>query len=157
MLILSSSCERHSDMQGYGEEYLQGVWIQDSTINQDQALGYTLHEFRFTCDSVYVIMHVNNQIQRTPDSCHGNGQWTEYAKAVYSIRGDSMIVEGVYTKPNGKQKVSGCYRHGQYTPRYLLSLKNKDSLVLENKFEGRPIVLRKTADIDCVPKKRWEL
>jgi len=144
-------------MQGYGDDLLQGVWIQDSTINQDKMLDYTLHEFRFVCDSVYVIMHVNSHIQRIADSCYGEGQWKEYAKAVYSVRGDSMIVEGVYTKPNGKQKISGCHRHGQYIPRYHLTVKSKDSLVLENKFEGRPIVLRKTADIECVPKKRWEL
>lgn len=157
MLLLSSACVRHSDMQGQGEEALQGVWIQDSSVSQAQMLEYTLHEFRFVCDSVYITMHVNSRIQRIADSCYGGGQWTEYAKAVYDVRGDSVIVDGVYTKPDGKQKVSGCHRHGRYTPRYYLSVKSKDSVVLENRFEGRPIVLRKTADVECVPKRRWEL
>lgn len=157
MLFIFSSCQRHSDMQGEGEDYLQGVWVQDSIPGQEEMLNYTIHEFRFTCDSVYTIMHVKNDVKSIPDSCYKDGKWTEYAKAVYSVRADSMIVEGVYTKENGKQKISGCYKQGPYVPRYLIKSKSKDSLVLENKFDSRPIILRKTADITCVPKKRWEL
>lgn len=157
MLFIFSSCQRHTDMQGEGADYLQGVWIQDSIPGQDQMLNYTLHELRFICDSVYAIMHVRSKVQSIPDSCYKNGEWTEYAKAVYSVRGDSLITEGVYTKPNGKQKISGCYKQGPYGPRFLIAHKGKDSLVLENKFDSRPIILRKTADITCVPKKRWEL
>jgi len=157
MLFLFAGCQRHTDMQGEGADYLQGVWMQDSIPGQDQMLNYTLYELKFTCDSVYAKMRVHNKIQSIPDSCYNNGEWTEYAKAVYSVRADSMIVEGVYTKENGKQKISGCHKQGPYVPRFLIKSKSKDSLVLENKFDSRPIVLRKTADITCVLKKRWEL
>ncbi|MGJ1206163.1 fumarate hydratase [Sphingobacterium lactis] len=157
MLSIFAGCQRHSDMQDEGEDYLQGIWVQDSIPGQAAMLNYTIHEMKFTCDSIYVTMHVHNKVKSIPDSCYGDGTWTETAKAVYSVRQDSMIVEGVYTKPNGKQKISGCHKHGQYIPRFMISAKGGDSLILENKFEGRPIVLRKTADITCVPKKRWEL
>lgn len=157
MLLLFPSCQRHSDMQGEGADYLQGVWVQDSIPGQDQMLNYTIHELKFTCDSMYATMHIHNEVQTIPDSCYQQGEWTEYAKAVYSVRADSMIVDGVYTKPNGKQKISGCYRYGTYGPRFLIRSTSKDSLVLESRYDSRPIVLRKTADITCVPKKRWEL
>ncbi len=151
------NCVRHSDMQDHGADFLQGVWVQDSIANQDQMIGYTIHEFKVTCDSIYAIMKVHSKTQSIPDSCYGDGNWTEYAKAVYAVRGDSIIVDGVYTKENGKQKISGCYKTGQYTPRFKVAYIGKDSVVLENRFDARPIILRKTKDIVCVPKKRWEL
>ena len=100
-LTTSISCVRHSDLQDIGDEELHGVWKQDSSDLEPGILDYTQHEFRIVCDSVYVTMHVNSTVQRTSDSCFNGGHWTEYAKAVYVVRGDSMLVEGVYTKPNG--------------------------------------------------------
>lgn len=157
VLLMLLACQRHSDMQTEGEAFLQGVWVQDSIPNQQQMLSYTLHEFRFVCDSVYTTMHVQARTQRIPDSCYNGGSWTEYAKAVYVLRGDSIIVEGVYTQPNGKQKISGCYKQGQYLPRFKVAYHSADTVILESKFDSKPIVLRKTADITCIPKKRWEM
>lgn len=157
MLFCLSACQRHSEMQTEGVQALQGVWVQDSIPNQSKMLNYTLHEFTFRCDSVYVTMHVRAKTKTIADSCYKDGNWTEYAKAVYVQRGDSIIVEGVYTKENGKQKISGCYRSGQYLPRFKLAYHSADSVVLENRFESKPIILKKTKDITCVPKKRWEL
>src|SRR5690606_14796685 len=157
MLLLLGGCVRHSDMQSEGADYLQGIWVQDSNPHQIQMLDYTLHEFKFTCDSVYTTMKVHAKMQRIPDSCYKDGHWTEYARAVYVIRGDSLIGEGIYTKPNGKYKVSGCYKTGTYLPRYRVAYHDSDSLVLESRFDQRPIILRKTQDIICIPKKRWEM
>lgn len=157
MLFVFMACQRHSEMQTEGASFLQGVWTQDSIMQQQQMLNYTLHQFTFTCDSIYTEMHVHSKTKTIPDSCFKNGSWTEYAKGVYVIRGDSIIVEGIYTKANGKQKISGCYKSGQYLPRFKLVYHNKDSVVLESKFDSRPIILRKVKDITCVPKKRWEM
>lgn len=157
MFVIVVGCQRHSEMQTEGTSYLHGVWVQDSIPQQGQMLNYTLHEFTFVCDSVYTTMHVHAKTKTMPDSCYNNGKWTEYAKAVYVVRGDSMIVEGIYTKENWKQKVSGCYKHGQYLPRFKIVHHSPDSVVLENKFDLRPIVLRKVSDLICVPKKRWEM
>lgn len=157
MLFLITACQRHSEMQTEGVSFLQGVWVQDSIAQQDQMLNFTLHEFTFTCDSLYAKMHVNSKTKTMSDSCFNNGSWTEYAKAVYVLRGDSIVVEGIYTKENGKQKISGCYKNGQYLPRFKLVYHDRDSVVLENRFDSRPIILRKIQDITCIPKKRWEM
>ncbi len=157
ILFLLGSCTRHSDMQDEGADFFQGVWVQDSVSNSSETLNYNLHEFKVTCDSIYATIKVQNKIKTIPDSCYGDGNWKEYAKAVYVVRGDSIIVEGVYTKENGKQKISGCYKNGPYVPRFKIAYSSKDSVVLENRFEARPIVLKKVADITCVPKKRWEM
>jgi len=156
MLFTATSCVRHSEMQTEGADYLQGVWVQDSIPFQSQMMDYTLHEFRFICDSVYTTMRVHAETQRVPDSCYNDGNWDEYAKGVYVMRGDSLIGEGIYTKPNGKYKASGCHKVGTYLPRYRVAYHSKDSLVLENRYDQRPIILRKTQDISCVPKRRWE-
>ena len=156
MLLAFSACQRHSEMQTEGVAQLQGVWVQDSIPNQSKMLNYTLHEFTFKCDSVYVTMDVHAQTKTMPDSCFKDGNWQEYAKAVYVLRGDSIIVEGIYTKENFKQKISGCYKNGQFLPRYKIEFASSDSVILHNKYDSRPIVLRKTQDIICEPKKRWE-
>ncbi|WP_437919150.1 fumarate hydratase [Sphingobacterium sp. LRF_L2] len=156
MLLFACSCVRHSEMQTEGAEFLQGVWVQDSIPHQSEMMDYTLHTLKFVCDSVYTTMSVRAKTQRISDSCYQNGEWTEYARGVYVIRGDSLIGEGIYTKANGKYKTSGCYRTGTYLPRYRVAYHSKDSLVLESRYDQRPLVLRKTQSISCIPKRRWE-
>lgn len=150
------SCQFNSDMQSEGKPELHGVWRQDSVYMQDQSLQYTLHEFKFVCDSMYVTMHTTSKVKNIHDTCYNDGKWTEYAKAVYLVRGDSILADGQYNKANWTQKLTGCYRIGQYLPRFKIQKVTADSLILESRFDQRPIALRKIADITCVPKKRWE-
>jgi len=150
------SCRFNPDVQYEGADYLQGVWKQDSTSMQGDLLRYTLHELKFNCDSIYATLHTTSKTKNIADSCYNDGQWTEYAKGIYVVRGDSLLVDGLYTKADGRQKISGCYRSGQYLPRFKIFRHSADSLVLENRYDQRPLLLRKTADITCVPKKRWE-
>lgn len=156
LLLFLFGCRFNSDIQSKGADYLQGVWRQDHTPMQDQLLQYTLHEFTFRCDSVYATLQTTSTTRNIPDSCFNNGKWTEYAKGVYVVRGDSLLVDGLYTKADWRQKISGCYRIGQYLPRFKIVRHTADSLVLENRFDPRPILLRKIAPITCIPKKRWE-
>jgi len=154
-LFLLVGCVRHSALQSQGADFLQGVWEQTDIPRKGEMLDYTLHRFRFVCDSVYAVLDVHAKVQRVPDSCYQNGRWTEYARGVYVVRGDSLIAEGVYTKPNGKYKASGCHRTGStYMPRFRVAHHGADSLVLESLFDQRPIVLRRVGEVDCVPKKR---
>lgn len=157
VMLFISGCQRHSEMQTEGVPFLQGVWEQQPMPYQDQMMNYTLHRFTFTCDSIYTVMDVHAKTKTMPDSCFKNGNWNEFAQGVYVLRGDSIIVEGIYTKENGKQKISGCYKYGQYIPRFKLAYHSEDSVVLENRFDSKPIILRKVKDITCVPKKRWEM
>lgn len=156
LFLFMGSCRLNPDIQYSGADYLQGVWAQDSIPMQDELLQYTLHELKFTCDSIYATMHVTTKVRNIADSCYNDGQWTEYAKGIYVVRGDSLIVDGLYTKPDWRQKISGCYRIGQYLPRFKIVRHTADSLMLENRYDPRPLLLYKTADITCVPKKRWE-
>jgi hypothetical protein len=151
-----TGCTFNSEYQHPGAEYLQGVWVQDREPFHEELLQYTLHEFKFTCDSIYATLNQHSAVKNIPDSCYNDGEWTEYAKGVYVVRGDSLIVDGLYTKSNWKQKISGCYRSGQYLPRFKIVHYSSDSLVLQNRFDPRTIVLRKVSEITCVPKKRWE-
>src|SRR5690606_2575495 len=96
MLLFISSCVRHSEMQSEGADYLQGVWIQDSIAHQSQMMDYTLHEFRFVCDSVYTTMQVNAKMQRIPDCVYQDGQWKESVRGVCIIRRASPHREGTY-------------------------------------------------------------
>lgn len=156
IILLLASCERNSEYQHEGAEFLQGVWVQDSVPFQDDLIQYTLHELKFTCDSIYADLNTHSSAKNTLDPCYGDGEWDEYAKGVYVVRGDSLIVDGLYTRADGKQKVGGCHRAGQFLPRYKIVSYSADSLVLQNRFDPRPILLRKVQDITCVPKKRWE-
>lgn len=153
---LFASCTRNSEYQHEGADFLQGVWVQDRVPLQDELIQYALHEFKFTCDSIYSTIHTYSEVKNIADSCFNGGQWTEYAKGVYVVRGDSLIVDGLYTRENWRQKISGCYRSGQYLPRFKIVHYSSDSLVLQNRFDQRPVILRKIADITCVPRKRWE-
>ncbi|MBK1439349.1 fumarate hydratase [Parapedobacter sp. ISTM3] len=157
MLFLSmSSCHFNPDVQSEGADYLQGLWIQDSVPMQHALLQYTLHELKFTCDSIYATLRTRSKVKNVADSCYNAGQWTEYAIGVYVVRGDSLLVDGLYTKPDWRRKTSGCHRTGQYLPRFKIVRYSADSLVLENRYDQRPILLRKIADMTCTPKKRWE-
>lgn len=156
LILLAGSCRFHSNVQREGAGYLQGVWIQDTVPMQDALLQYTLHELKFTCDSVYAVMHVTSKVRTVLDSCYNDGHWVEYAKGVYVVRGDSLLVDGQYTKADWRQKISGCHRSGQFLPRFRIVRYTADSLVLENRYDHQPLLLRKTSSITCVPRKRWE-
>lgn len=156
LLLSLSGCRFNPDIQYEGADYLQGVWEQESSPMEDSLLRYTLHTLKFTCDSIYATLHTTSKTRNIADSCYNDGTWTEYAKGIYVVRGDSLLVDGLYTKPNGKQKISGCYHIGQYLPRFKIVRYTADSLILENRYDQRPLLLKKTADITCVPKKRWE-
>jgi len=155
-VLCAMGCRFNPEIQNEGAGYLQGEWVQDSIPMQDALLKYTLHHLKFTCDSIYATLHVSAKVRNIADSCYNDGQWTEYAKGVYVVRGDSLIVDGLYTKSDWKQKISGCYHIGQYLPRFKIVRHSTDSLWLESRYDQRPLLLRKNADITCIPKKRWE-
>lgn len=153
LIFMLVSCRANSDMQGEGDLYLQGSWITDSVINQDQLLRYELIDFRFNCDSVFVKIKTFSKAKMDVDSCYGNGEWNEYARGVYAVRGDSLIIQATYTHENWRQKLSGCHHIGQYLPRFKIVKETKDSLYLENRFSHNPTQLVKTETTVCVPKK----
>lgn len=150
--VFFSSCKFNPNMQDEGEPYLQGVWVQDSVTNQDSRLTYSLYKFKFTCDSVYITLNTHSKVKTVVDSCFGNGHWTEYARGVYLVRNDSLLIESTFTRENWRQKLSGCHRIGQFLPRFKLIHHGTDSLRLESQYYQTQVNLKKVEDIVCIPK-----
>ncbi len=153
LFCVFSACRRLPDVQGKGEAFLQGVWYQDSISSAERLLNYTQHKFKFTCDSFYVDLTTHAKVNYYPDSCFKDGVWKEYAKGVYLIRGDSLFMEGDYTKSNYKQKVSGCYHTGRFIKSYRVKSIEQDALQLESISDQRDINLALKERIICVPKE----
>lgn len=151
-LLFCSACKFNPNIQGEGTPYLQGVWTQDTVLHQDQLLTYSLYRFKFTCDSVYITLKTFSKAKTVVDSCYGDGQWEEYARGVYLVRNDSLLIESTFTHSNWRQKLSGCHRIGQFLPRFKLAKYTDDSLYLESQYYQMPVNLRKMEDITCVPK-----
>ena len=153
LVALWSACTRLPNVQGKGETLLQGVWNQDSVANAKDLLTYTQHRFKISCDSFYVDLTTHAKTNYYSDSCFNNGVWKEYAKGTYAVKGDTLILNGTFTKANYKQKVSGCYRSGRYLNNFIIKSSSKEKLVLENLSDQRECVLVLKEAIICVPKE----
>lgn len=146
-------CQRLPNIQGVGTSELQGIWTQDSSMAvSKKLLNYNVHEFKFTCDSFYVTVTTHATANYYSDSCFNNGIWTEYAKGVYALVKDTLVLEGTYTKENFKQKVSGCFNIGQYRQNFLIKSTDKHRLVFENVGNHMECILDLKKSIVCVPK-----
>jgi hypothetical protein len=153
LLAFSISCTRLPNVQGRGEVFLQGVWSQDSIVNKESLLSFTKHDFKISCDSFYVDLTTYSKVNYYEDSCFNDGVWREYAKGTYQVKGDTLFLEGNFTKPNYKQKISGCYRNGRYRPSFKIKSSGPNSLVLESLNDQRECALVLKEKITCVPKE----
>ena len=151
--MTSTSCRRLPDVQGKGEVFLQGIWNEDHVDNSKQLLNYTQYKFKFTCDSFYVDLTTHSKVNYYDDNCFNNGIWKEYAKGVYRVKNDTLLLDGTYTKSNYKQKVSGCYNIGRFLKTFVVKSSKTDSLLLENITDQRACSLSLKEKINCIPKK----
>lgn len=152
ILFTFASCKFNPNLQGKGEDYLQGVWQEDSILYHDRLLQHTAHQFRFTCDSFYVKFDTYSKMNIYPDSCYNQGKWLEYAKGTYILRNDSLLLSGTFTKSNFKQKISGCYRIGLYLETYLITEATETSIQLISLQQHRPIQLVIKEKTNCVQR-----
>ena len=148
-----SACRRLPNVQGKGEVFLQGIWAQDSIANANKLLNYTQHQFKITCDSFYVDLTTFSKVNYYEESCFNKGVWQEHAKGTYVVKGDTLILEGTFTKSNYKQKVSGCYRNGRYLTSFKIKNSSDKQLQLENITDKRACLLVLKQQITCVPKE----
>jgi hypothetical protein len=146
------ACRRLPDVQGTGLTSIQGVWNEDKVEHADQLLNYTQQKFKFTCDSFYVDMTTHSKVNYYEDPCYNNGVWKEYAKGVYTVKNDSLILDGTYTKFNYKQKTSGCFQIGRYLKTFYISSTKKDTLIFENITDQRKSTLVLKEQVICTPK-----
>jgi len=152
VVLWVASCSRLPNIQGKGETFLQGVWNQDSVGNQVQLQNYTLHKFKFTCDSFYVDFTTHAKVNYYEETCFNKGIWKEYAKGTYQVRNDTLMLIGDFTKPNYKQKVSGCYRNGRYLSNFKVKSWNAEQLALESLSDQTEVKLNIKEKITCVQK-----
>ncbi|WP_421945358.1 fumarate hydratase [Pedobacter sp.] len=151
--ILQLACSPRPNIQGKGEEFMQGVWNEDSVAFSDKLNNYTQHHFKISCDSIYIDLLTKSKLNLYEDSCYNNGIWKEYAKGVYAVKGDTLFVGATFTHENYKQKISGCYRIGRYDKNFLIKKKTNDSLILESLSDQREIILSLKQKITCVQKE----
>jgi hypothetical protein len=150
--FMLGACKFNPNYQGRGEEYLQGVWEEIPVAYQDELIQYTRHQFTFTCDSVYVTLQTKAKANYYPDSCFNGGLWTEYAKGNYVVSGDTLYIISTFTKSNFKQKLSGCYRIGQYLPKFVIKKRSSNTIELEALQQHIPVTLQLKKEIECVPQ-----
>lgn len=150
--LVTASCKFNPNMQGEGYDKIQGIWEEGDVLLQNERLQYSRHKFRFTCDSVYLTIETFAQVNTYPDSCFNNGQWTEYAKGTYEAREDTLLLTTTFTKGNFKQKISGCYRSGQYLPVYIIRSLKGDSLTLESLQQHVKLAMYRTERTSCIPQ-----
>ena len=153
LCLLQLACSLRPNIQGKGEEFMQGVWNEDSVAFSNKLSNYTQHHFKFTCDSVYIDLVTHSKVNFYEDSCYNKGVWKEYAKGVYTVRGDTLIVGATFTHANYKQKISGCYRIGRYEKNFLIKKRSTDSLLLESLNDQREIKLVLKEKITCIQKE----
>ncbi|TWR29703.1 fumarate hydratase [Mucilaginibacter pallidiroseus] len=109
-------------MQGSGQAYLQGEWLQDTSALQKRLVTYSLYNLKFTCDSFFVGMQSYTSVNHGDDSCVVNGRWAEYAKGVYEQKNDTIHLKGLFSNANGSYKVpNGCFRSGVYEEFFKVS------------------------------------
>lgn len=147
-----SGCKFNPNLQGTGTDFVQGVWEEGSVVYQDKLLEYTKHQFTFTCDSFYAVLNTVSKVNHYEDSCYNNGNWNEYAKGVYKVSNDTLFVYSTFTRSDFKQKLSGCYRIGQYLPIFIVKKHTADSLYLQGLQQHLPVKLRLKQKTTCVPK-----
>lgn len=150
IFLLLTSCKFNPNLQGKGTDYLQGVWAEDSVSYRDQLLQYTKHHYKFTCDSFYTTLTTFAKTNMYPDSCFNEGKWTEYAKGNYTVKGDSLVLSGTFTKSNFKQKISGCYRIGLYLETFIIKDKPGKTIHLQSVKQHRPVYLTLKQKTVCI-------
>ena len=149
-LMLNASCKINPNLQGKGVGYIQGIWNEDSIAYRNELLQYTTHHFKFTCDSFYVTMNTQSKTNIYPDSCFNNGKWAEFAKGIYTSKKDTLFLSGTFTKPNFKQKISGCYRIGTYIETFVASKKSDDFIEFKSLKQHLPLRLTLKQKITCI-------
>ncbi len=147
-----TACKFNPNLQDKGSDLVQGKWEEIPLAYQDELLQYTRHQFSFSCDSFYVQMNTSAKANTYPDSCFNGGNWEEYAKGTYRKSNDTLYLNGTFTKSNWKQKISGCYRIGQYLEALIIEKRVQDTLYFKSLTRHTPLKLKLLESVVCKPK-----
>jgi hypothetical protein len=151
--LLIASCSLNPNLQGKGETYIQGEWKQDSIPMQKQLLSYSLYNFKFSCDSVFVQINSYSKVNSGADSCMNAGHWTEYIRATYKQSNDTLHLKGQFCNADySLKKEGGCFRSGPYEEFFKVSKKTDKSVQFLSTSNVIPVNLRLIKKITCNPK-----
>jgi|GEM_PF-776077 len=162
VILFSLSCVPNKSYQTPGASELQGIWVENpgpEKSNPDN-IYYSKFQLRFSCDSVYITTEVHSKYNYGDSHCFNEGHWYEYQKAGYTLAHDSLILDGVFTKPNFRMKISGCYHSGNFhevfkikklIPNDIKNANGKDSLLIYPPHEEGLVHLYRTDKWVCKP------
>jgi len=155
-LLLAScffSCSFNPPLQSNGSANLQGIWQQDSIGNIKQLLGYQLFNFRFSCDSVYLVLNNYSKVNTGADTCMNKGHWLEYVRANYDQRNDTLHVKGFYTDAHHRLKDERtCFNSGPYEQRFKVKMVGDSTIDLLPLSNSTTIRLKLIKKLSCVPQ-----
>ncbi|MVN20149.1 fumarate hydratase [Mucilaginibacter arboris] len=150
--VALASCKFNPALQNVGTDFLQGEWAQDSVKLQKKLLNYSLYQFRFSCDSVFITTNNFSKVNYGTDTCMNQGKWKEYVRGKYELHHDTLRVRGLYCNPDFSLKNTGCFHTGVYEDLFKLQ-KQTDSLFHVTSFSSTvPFNLRLIKRIACNPK-----
>jgi len=145
-----AGCTMNPNMQGKGEDYLQGEWQQDSTISQKQLMTYSLYHFKFTCDSFFIQQRTFSKVNFGSDSCMNAGHWAEYIRGTYIQKQDTLRLKGDFCNADYSLKIDpGCFRYGVYEEVFKITQKTDSLLQLSGTSSVVPINIRLIKRLTC--------
>lgn len=152
LLFCALGCRRLPNVQGKGDTRVQGVWEQIASADTTSLMG-ARHDLKFSCDSFYLKLSVDARINYFTDTCTTNGRREEYAKGIYAVKDDTLMLSGTYTKANFKQKISGCYNIGRYRHNFLIIQRADEALIIRDLSNNQTCTLTLKEKINCIPKE----
>lgn len=141
-------CWFNTAKKNQGAAYMQGQWLEDSDTLNSNLVEYKQRQFKFICDSFYLILNNSSKANYAQDTCYKNGKWTEYVKGVYSLNGDTITLKGAYVSKTFRFKKTACYTTGNFDET-LLKQSNNDSVIVLKSFTGGKVVLKLTERLVC--------
>ena len=140
-------------MQTRGQLYLQGQWQQQPDSVNKQLISYTLYNFKFSCDSFYVVMKSFTKVNNGPDNCMSSGRYTEYAKGKYEQHQDTVVMKGFFCNADYSLKdVGGCFRSGVYEDYFKTKVQSDSVIKMTSTSSILPLNLHLVKRLNCVPK-----
>lgn len=153
IILILASCSRDAAVQGKGETYLQAEWKQDSIPMQKQLLSYSLYNFKFSCDSVFMQINSYSKVNSGADSCMNAGHWSEYIRGTYVQSHDTIRIRGNFCNADYTlKKQEGCFRSGPYEEFFKVTKKTDSLIQFSSTSNVIPVNLRLIKRISCDPK-----
>jgi len=150
--IALTACWFNSDIQSPGAKYLQGEWQQDSIDYSTDLVEFKNNQFKFTCDSFYLVLNNFSKADFSQDTCYHNGKWKEYVKGVYTLSGDTISLKGAFVSASFRFKKSPCYTTGGFEETLLYQSYKDSVLVLKSTKNGK-LVFKLKKRLACEIKK----